>query len=57
MNEQVLCDTKWSCDMLESRAATELMLRMWTRSILKRTLWLFSEEDEDVGGVCDPRAR
>uniref|UniRef100_A0A3Q1K1Q9 Immunoglobulin V-set domain-containing protein n=1 Tax=Anabas testudineus TaxID=64144 RepID=A0A3Q1K1Q9_ANATE len=29
------------------------------RSRLKETLWLleFLQEDEDVGGVCDPRAR
>ncbi len=37
MNEQVLCDVEWSCDMcvvwLQSRAAAELTPRMWTRSV------------------------
>ncbi len=35
MNEQVLCDGEWSCDLcvvwLESQAATELTPHMWTQ--------------------------
>ncbi len=37
MNEPVLCDVEWSCDMrvvwLQNRAAMELKLRVWTRSV------------------------
>ncbi len=44
LNEHVLCDIEWSCDMhvvwLESKAATELTPHIWTRSVFDLRLRL-----------------
>ncbi len=44
LNEHVLCDIEWSCDMrvvwLESKAAMELTPHIWTRSVFDLRLRL-----------------